>query len=151
MQKRQDEWKWQWNNLSNKYSDDRFLFQEWIFPNKIEDFKGKKVLDCGCGGGQHLRIISPFCKEGVGIDLNTAEIAKKNNEEKSNLRFIRGDISTMNLKEKFDIAYSIGVLHHTDNPTESFNNIKKFVKRGGKFIIWVYSYEGNFLNRTILE
>lgn len=148
MQKKQFEWKWQWNKI---YDNNRWLFTQWIYPNKIKDFKNKEVLDCGCGGGQHLNFISPYCKKAVGIDLNAHEIARKNNRKNKNVEVIEGDLANIELKRKFDIVYSIGVLQHTDNPSKSVNNIKRFVKKGGRFIIWVYSFEGNFLNRTLLE
>jgi SAM-dependent methyltransferase len=64
---------------------------------------------------------------------------------------MEGDIATIKFNQEFDIVYSIGVIHHTDNPELAFNNIKSFVKQGGILIIWVYSWEGNFLNRTVLE
>ncbi len=147
-QKKQSEWNWQWNRI---YDDSRWLFKEWIFPNRLEDFKGKDVLDCGCGGGQHLNFVAPYCREATGVDLNTPEIARRNNEGNGNVSVIEGDIAEMDLKKKFDIVYSIGVLHHTDDPTASFNNIKRFVKKGGKLMVWVYSRRGNYLNRTVLE
>jgi hypothetical protein len=30
-----------------------FLFADWIYPNTINDFREKDVLECGCGRGQH--------------------------------------------------------------------------------------------------
>ena len=76
MQKKENIWKWQWDKLSNR---NKWLFLEWIYPNKLKDFEGKEVLDCGCGGGDHLSIIAKYCKSAVGIDLNSYEAAKKNN------------------------------------------------------------------------
>ena len=148
MQKTQFEWNWQWNK---NYDDNEWLFTEWIHPNKLIDFKDKLVLDCGCGGGGQLNLVAPHCKNVVGIDLNTINDAKKNTMHNKNVEVLEGDIADMQLNREFDIVYSVGVLHHTDDPTKSFNNIKKFVKKGGTMIIWVYSYEGNFLTRTILE
>jgi SAM-dependent methyltransferase len=64
---------------------------------------------------------------------------------------VEGDIAAMNLGKQFDVVYSIGVLHHTDFPDASFKNIAKHCKPGGRVIVWVYSAEGNALNRWFVE
>ncbi len=127
------------------------MFLEWIYPMKLDDFKNKTVLDCGCGRGNHLNIISKYCKQAIGIDLNSHKIAEKLNKKNRNVKVIQGDISTISLKQKFDIVYCIGVIQHTDDPDKTFNNIKKFVKGGGRLAVWVYSKEGNFITMEALE
>lgn len=148
MQEKQHEWAWQWDRL---YDDNRWLFTEWIWPNTLEDFREKSVLDCGCGGGQHLQFVAPFAASALGIDLNALESAKRNTAGLKNVTLKEDDIAKMNLGQQFDMVYSIGVLHHTDNPTASFENIAKHAKSGGKVIVWVYSREGNFLNKWLVE
>lgn len=148
MQRKQAEWNWQWNKI---YDDNQWLFTEWIYPNTFEDFRGKDVLDCGCGGGQHLSFVAPYAKHVTGVDLNATDSAKRNTEKFSNVTVLEDDIAQMDLKKQFDIVYCIGVIHHTDNPDVTFQNLLKHCKTGGKVIVWCYSHEGNFWNRTLIE
>lgn len=148
MQEKQQQWAWQWNKL---YDDNKWLFSEWIWPNTFETFRGKSVLDCGCGGGQHLQFVAPYCAEAVGVDLNALGSAARNTKDLKNVTLVENDIAKMELGRQFDVVYSIGVLHHTDDPTASFRNIEKHAKSGGKVIVWVYSSEGNALNKWLVE
>ena len=148
LQEKQADWNFQWDKY---YDDSIFLFKEWIYPNTLETFKDKEVLDCGCGGGQHINFIADYAKTVTGVDLNTTEIAKKNTEKYKNVSFVEGDLAKVDLGRQFDIVYCIGVLQHTVDPNVTFNNIKKFVKPGGKLIVWCYSKEGNWPNWLLLE
>src|SRR3989344_8321415 len=148
MQEKQKEWQWQWDQF---YDDNQLLFTEWISPNTLEDFRGKDVLDCGCGGGQHLSFITPYCKSAVGVDLNATDSAVKHTAQFPHIKIVEADLATMDLGQTFDIVYCIGVLHHTDNPDVTFRNIARHCRSGGRVIVWVYSREGNFLNRTVVE
>jgi SAM-dependent methyltransferase len=141
-------WRYQWNTFEDA---SEMLFREWIFPNEIEDFGGKTVLDAGCGGGQHMRFIAPYATEVVGVDLHTAELAAGRCGDYRNITTQGGDLATIDLGRRFDIVYSIGVLHHTANPRASFMNLARHVRPGGRLILWVYSSEGNALNRWIVE
>jgi 2-polyprenyl-3-methyl-5-hydroxy-6-metoxy-1,4-benzoquinol methylase len=145
---KQAEWHAQWSMFQD---DELLLFRDWIYPNTLEDFRGKEILECGCGGGQHTSFIAPYAKSIAGVDLNTSDIAKDRNKDLKNASFIDADIAYMNLCRQFDIVLSIGVVQHTDDPDLTVENMKKHVKPGGKLILWVYSREGNFLARYLVE
>jgi len=141
-QQQQSEWREQWSMLQD---DELFLFKDWIHPVTLDDFKGKSVLECGCGGGQHTGFVAPYAKSMCSVDLNAVEIAKEKNKRFDNIEFLEADIASMDLERKFDVAFSIGVIHHTDDPDKTVGNMKAHLSEGGRLIVWVYSKEGNAL------
>ncbi|MCX5712314.1 MAG: class I SAM-dependent methyltransferase [Candidatus Omnitrophica bacterium] len=147
-QSKQNQWHEQWALFRD---EEVFLFKDWIYPLKLEDFKDKDVLECGCGGGQHTSFIAPYARSITAVDLNTIDIAAQRNSDFKNVDFIENDIATMDLGKKFDIVLSVGVIHHTDDPDKAVQNLKKHVKSGGKLVLWVYSQEGNFLISAFIE
>ena len=54
-----------------------FLFLDWIHPLTLDDFKGKTVLEAGCGGGQHTSFMAPYAQQITAVDLNAVDIAQK--------------------------------------------------------------------------
>ena len=148
IQTKQSEWTQQWQLFKD---DELFLFQDWIYPNRLEDFRDKKVLECGCGGGQHTAFIVPYAGKILAVDLNTIDIAKERNRNFSHVSFLEADIAEMDLGEQFDIVFSVGVIHHTLNPEKTVENLKRHLVKNGTIILWVYSQEGNFLARHMIE
>lgn len=147
-QQKQKEWLEQWTIFTD---EEQFLFEDWIAPVTLNDFKDKSVLECGCGGGQHTAMVAPVARSVTAVDLNTIDLAHQHNAHFQNVCFVDADIATMDLGEQFDIVFCIGVIHHTDDPDLTFSNIYKHCSPGGRVIIWTYSAEGNSLVRFILE
>lgn len=147
-QKKQSEWHDQWSLMSD---NELFLFQDWIKPNTMAVFKDKDVLECGCGGGQHTSFVAPYARHITAVDLNTVDIARERNKDFSNVTFLGADIADMDLKKQFDVVFSIGVVHHTDDPDKTVSNLIRHVNPGGIIILWVYSLEGNWLVKNLVE
>lgn len=148
IQQKQNDWEWEWLRY---HGEDEWLFHDWIKPNTVEDFRDKRVLDAGCGSGQHISIVAPYAREAVGVDLNASNIAKRRNATNTNVSIIDGDVATITFPITFDVVYCIGVIHHTDNPDATFENLARLTAPGGRTIIWTYSHEGNYLNSTLVE
>lgn len=147
-QGKQDEWKEQWTIFQD---DERFLFEEWIAPRTLEDFRGRTVLECGCGGGQHTGFVAPVASRITAVDLNAIEVARARNAGFSNIRYVESDIATLDLDERFDVVFCVGVIHHTDDPDRTFEAIYRHCRPGGLVIVWTYSSEGNALVRFLVE
>ncbi|MEO8399324.1 MAG: class I SAM-dependent methyltransferase, partial [Ignavibacteriaceae bacterium] len=59
-----------------------------------------------------------------------------------NGHILKGNAESLELpSEYFDIVYSHGVLHHTENINKTFNEIYRVLKPGGKFIVMLYAKE----------
>ncbi|HOW28068.1 MAG TPA: class I SAM-dependent methyltransferase [Elusimicrobiota bacterium] len=149
-QEKQSEWSYQWSRLEDR---NRWLFDDWIFPNRLEDFKGKTVLDAGCGGGHHVEYVAPVAGRVVGVDLNCPELARQRTASFRNVDIVEGDVARWSPSDGtvFDVVYCVGVIHHTDDPDQTFRHLVRLVRPGGRLIVWTYSEEGNFLNRAVLE
>ena len=142
------EWYYQWQHYSD---DEEFLFFDWIFPRNVEDFRDMRVLDAGCGPGHHTRIVAPVAKSVTALDLNTAELARNKLATLDNVEIVAADIATYQTDNLYDVIYCIGVIHHTDSPEKTFQNLLQLCKIDGIIIIWCYSEEGNTLVRYIVE
>lgn len=147
-QAKQQEWADQWTRFTD---EERFLFDEWIAPRTLDDLRGKRVLECGCGGGQHTAVMASVAEHVTAVDLNALETARQRNAGRANVRFVEADIAAMDLGEQFDVVVCIGVIHHTDDPDRTFESIYRHCRPGGLVIIWTYSSEGNALVRLIVE
>jgi len=97
-------------------------------------WKGKKVLDVGCGTGFFSNSIAKLGANVTGIDFSQSAIliAKKMHSH-PNLEFRQLDVS--NINEKFDVIVSIGTLEHMDEPLEILKKMKKNLTPKGKIII----------------
>ena len=147
-QPRQGEWTYQWSVLEDS---ETWLFEQWIAPRRFEDFRGKTVLDAACGPGHHLRVAARYAKRTVGVDLNTVALAREKTRDLPNVDIVEGDIASWDSGERFDVVYCIGAVHHTANPDETVRHLSQLLKPGGLLILWVYAWEGNTLNRWLVE
>lgn len=134
--------------------EDRVL-QFYLETNTTEDsIKGLRILDAGCGNGL---LTMELAKRGaivVGIDFSKSVWSASCKLKHPNLLFVRGDLQKPPFStETFDIIISNGVLHHTQNTRNTFVEVSKLVKQGGKFYVWLYRrpftiYFGLFMRIT---
>ena len=106
------------------------------------------IIDIGCGPGFLTNTISYLHPEKtvVGIDFNPIAVKRANevsNQLKLNSIFKQEDIFQYNPKVKFNLAISIGVLHHTNNCFEGIKLIiKNMINKKGKIYIGLYNQYG---------
>ena len=145
---------WQWNVFTDQHREFRGEFLEWMAPIKVDDFRGKRVLDVGCGKGRHVMLAADFGAEYVvGLDISSAvDVAQRLTSDHPNINIVQGNLLTPPLAENaFDLIYSVGVIHHVPEPAQAVQALTKCLHPGGTLHIWVYGYEGNALVRLLVE
>ena len=145
---------WQWTHFIEMHGSYEEQFLDWIAPIQPEFFKGKIILDAGCGIGRHIYCAASYgAQEVIGVDLSDAvETCFKNVGHLPNVHVVQANLLKPPFKlDTFDFIYSIGVLHHLPDPEAGFRALVDFVKRGGTIFAWVYGYEGNTLIHQVID
>lgn len=119
-----------------------YLWEVWIYNAQlIYDIKGNRiqppasVLELGCGSGlEILSVLSAhgFRTTGLDVEQDVLDFAKSN-FERLGLQgdFINGDMFNVELEQKFDLVYSVGVIEHFmthERIIEAVSIHKKFSK-----------------------
>ncbi len=135
----------QWLEFDHVADHHEKQFLDWIAPVTAEFVRGKTVIEGGCGKGRHTRLIGEWgAKAIIGIDLSVAvEAAYRNTRDLPNVHIIQADIYRLPLKQVFDYAFSVGVLHHLPNPRAGFASLVNRLRPGGAISAWVYGLENN--------
>lgn len=140
-----DSFGYQWRHFDKTQLDDQNRnFSEPDFIKKTglkpEDFKGKLVLDVGCGMGRFAEVATRWGARVIGIDLSAAaEVAAENLSERDFIAFQADVFALPFLPETFDCIYSMGVLHHTPDCEQAVKVLPQYLKPGGTVAIWLYS------------
>lgn len=128
----------------NYFNEAKELLKTRLDRNNIviDNLKELTILDQGCGGGRYTTAWKLLgVKKAVGIDFSEIGLADANYRVKSanleNVEFIHGSVLDMPFEnETFDIVYSNGVLHHTENWQKGIFEQMRVMKSGG----WGWQY-----------
>lgn len=116
------------------------------FKSNLKFVSEKKIADFGCGGGDFLKLVQPFCESVVGIELQQNYIDELN---------ASGINCTNNLKSikdgSLDIIVSFHVIEHLPDPLETLSLIVRKVKSGGYVLIEVPHANDFLLNHEVLR
>lgn len=141
---------YEWNRFQNVQLDSRngtHQSEQALYATTgwdTDDYRGRLVLDAGVGAGRFAEIVAAKGGEVVGVDVtNAVDAAYRNIGRNDRVHLVQADIFSMPFAENtFDLAYSIGVLHHTPNPNAAFAHVARTVKPGGGFAVYLYHRYG---------
>ncbi len=133
-------------------------YQGQAFIHSFAQFtrwRGKKVLEVGCGCGIDLLQFARAGAEVYAIDLSqhSVELTRKHLE----LCGLRAEIKQGDGRDLpfpsdyFDLVYSWGVLHHSPEPSKVVEEIYRVLKPGGYIKGMVYSHNSPAWLKTWFE
>lgn len=130
----------QWNRYEVAHDDeDRATFEAKTgFP--LSELAGQRVLDAGCGGGRYCKVAAEAGALVTGADHSSAvEKASRLCEHLDSVRLVQADLKRLPFEpESFDLAFSIGVMHHDTDTRAVFESVAKMVRPGGRMAVWLY-------------
>jgi len=142
---------YQWNELSTG----SFLPSDGEFMKGLTDtiekytgfssdwFKGKNVLDVGCGLGRFTYGFLSMGAKVLAVDNSkwglerTSDLCRNYSD---NLMTRKVDILKWDEPGTYDIVFCYGVVHHTGNTYLALTNVAKKVKQGGRLFLMVYGF-----------
>jgi SAM-dependent methyltransferase len=108
---------------------------------------GVRVIDVGCGTGWMSNSLALHHRADVtGLDFNPVAIGRAREVAQAlhlPTTFIVGDLFAYQPEHPYDLAISLGVLHHTDNCLEAVRHVcADLVRPGGHALIGLYHTYG---------
>ena len=137
---------YEWTTYSEMRPEYEEQFRRWTVHLSPQEWSGKTFLDVGCGMGRNSYWpLSYGAASGVAIDVDQGSLAAA---RQTLAPFANGAVREMSAYEidytsSFDIAFSIGVIHHLEFPEVAIRQMVKATKPGGRVLIWVYGLENN--------
>jgi len=128
----------------------------------FERWKGRRVLEIGCGLGTDTMNFARAGAEVVAVDLSerSLELARQRAQVfgLANVRFVAANVERLADSlpvEPFDLIYSFGVLHHTPDPDAALRALRPYLAPDGTLKAMVYhrrSYKtASILARALLR
>lgn len=130
----------QWTTFEVAHDDEDRATFEAKTGIALNQLRGMRVLDAGCGGGRYSKICGENGAVVVGAD-HTRAVDKARNlcAHLLDVHFVQADLKQLPLEQaSFDFVFSIGVMHHDANTRAVFDAVARIVKPGGRYSVWLY-------------
>jgi SAM-dependent methyltransferase len=123
-----------------------YRFEKLAYLPRVVDFagyRGKRLLEVGCGVGLDLVRFAQHGAVVTGVDLAevSIQLAKKNfafHGATGDLQIMDGEHLEFD-NDTFDVVYAHGVLQYTADAERMIQELHRTLKRGGQAILMVYN------------
>jgi 2-polyprenyl-3-methyl-5-hydroxy-6-metoxy-1,4-benzoquinol methylase len=151
-----DRFGYEWSTYSTILPESRGQLERWLGSTTLESFRGKRVMDVGCGMGRNpYWYLQAGAADVLGVDVDDGSLsaARKNLASFSNGRVEKCSAYDLDpaVLGQFDRVTCIGVLHHLAQPEAALQKMWSCVAPGGELILWCYAKEGNRLMLPVIQ
>jgi SAM-dependent methyltransferase len=137
---------YEWGHYAEIRPEYEQQFLGWTAHLAPEDWRDKTFLDVGCGTGRNSYWPMTYGAAGgkaIDVDSRSLESARRNLAGFPSVAVEELGAYSIVERDTFDIAFSIGVIHHLEYPQRALARMVDATKPGGKVLIWVYGAENN--------
>jgi ubiquinone/menaquinone biosynthesis C-methylase UbiE len=132
-----------YDSMAEKYHEKRIkgkdfneLIEQPVTFSLLEDIKGKRILDAGCGSGIYTKILAERGANVQGLEISgeMLRIAKEHCKGLG-ITFKQGSIDKLPYpNNSFDIVVASLVIHYLKNPEKAFKEFNRVLKKNGTLI-----------------
>jgi SAM-dependent methyltransferase len=127
-----------------RYAVERLEEDEATFQAKtgfrLDELGGRDVLDAGCGGGRYSFVAARHGARVLAVDMSRAiDRTAQMCDQFSTVDFVQADLLHLPIADRsFELAFSIGVLHHSSDAATAFRQVAATIRLGGRLAVWLY-------------
>ena len=154
-------WGFEWNFWPRVQFEDHLKGtpMEGVTRDKVEritllkgdDFKGKTIMEVGCGPGHFMDVMLQAGARMIGLDMSMAvEACRKNFPENPDVLIVQADLTRTPIRDQvLDGGVGIGVFHHIPKPEIGVRDVARSVKPGGFMAVAVYTHTGDYARPAV--
>jgi 2-polyprenyl-3-methyl-5-hydroxy-6-metoxy-1,4-benzoquinol methylase len=151
-----DRFGYEWATYSTILPESRGQLERWLGSTGLSSFRGKRVMDVGCGMGRNPHWYADAGATsvlGVDVDDQSLSAARRNTQDNPRVRIDKCSVYDLDptVQGTFDRVTCIGVLHHLAEPELALARMWQCVAPGGDLVLWCYAKEGNRLLLPVIQ
>lgn len=134
-----------WDRYADVLPEHEEQFLRWTGLDR-SFWRGIRFVDGGCGIGRNTYWPMIYGAQGglaVDVDDRTLNRARHNLAQFTDLEVRKQSIYEIPEENTFDVAFSIGVVHHLSSPDAAVARLARAVKPDGLVLVWLYGRENN--------